>query len=152
LKFDTIEQNRRIGAAVIAMWKAVGVAALADNGGAQAIDRDARTQNYDAIRWTWFAPYDDASSFLALVESGDTTNRSTFSDTKLDELLSMSRETDNTTYRRSLLEQAEKRALDEQAVIPVYFLGNRRLVSPRVMGWRENARAINLTRHLWFAP
>lgn len=148
-KFDTLEQNRRIGTAVIAMWKAIGVVATPDAGGAQAVDRDARTRNYDTVRWTWFAPYDDATSFLGLLEGGESTNRSTFVDAEFDQLMNLARKTGDPAARRSFLEQAERRAFDLQAVIPIYYPSNRRLVQTYVRGWQENPRAVNLTRYLW---
>lgn len=147
-KFDSIDQNRRIGAALVAMWREIGVVAQPDSGGAQAIDRDARTENFESIRWTWFAPYNDATSFLSLLAGGEAINRSTFRDEKFDTLLATARELDDPARRQSVLEQAERRAFELQAVVPIYFAGNRRLVNSSVLGWRENPRGINLTRDL----
>ncbi|MDX2144018.1 MAG: peptide ABC transporter substrate-binding protein [Rhodospirillaceae bacterium] len=147
-KFDTVEQNRRLGVAISAMWKSIGVEVTQDNAGPQAVDAAARTAAYDAVRWTWFAPYDDAVTFLSLLETGNSTNRATYSNPAFDALLAEARATLNAAERRKLLEQAEALAMADDAVIPIYFPGNRRLISPKVSGWTENPRAVNLTRYI----
>jgi oligopeptide transport system substrate-binding protein len=151
-KFDTVEQNRRIGTAISAMWRAAGVQVTQANDGPQVVDKDARTGNFDAVRWTWFAPYDDPTTFLTLLETGNSTNRSTYSNPAFDVLLQKARATLESKARRDLLEQAEAMAMADTAVIPIYFLGNRRLIGPRVDGWVENPRAVNLTRYLSLKP
>ncbi|MBL8643155.1 MAG: peptide ABC transporter substrate-binding protein [Rhodospirillaceae bacterium] len=147
-KFDTVEQNRRLGTAISSMWRGIGAQVTQDNNGPQVVDKDARTGNYDIVRWTWFAPYDDPVTFLTLLETGSSTNRATYSNPGFDALLAKARGTLDLAARRALLEEAEALALKDHAVIPIYFLGNRRLVGPRVTGWQENPRAVNLTRYL----
>jgi oligopeptide transport system substrate-binding protein len=147
-KFDTVEQNRRLGTTISAMWRAAGVQVTQLNDGPQTVDKDARTGNYDVVRWTWFAPYDDPTTFLSLLETGNSTNRSTYSNPAFDALLQQARASLEPKARRTLLQQAEALAMADHAVIPVYFLGNRRLIGPRVRGWIENPRAVNLTRYL----
>lgn len=151
-KFDTVEQNRRLGTAISAMWRAAGVQVTQNNDGPQVVDKDARTGNFDAVRWTWFAPYDDPTTFLSLLETGNSTNRSTYSNPAFDALLQRARATLEPKARRELLQQAEALAMADTAVIPIYFLGNRRLIGPRVDGWLENPRAVNLTRYLTLKP
>lgn len=147
-KFDTVEQNRRLGTAISAMWRAAGVKVTQDNNGPQVVDKDARTGNYDVVRWTWFAPYDDPVTFLSLVEGGNSTNRSTYGNAEVDALLQKARDSLDPQARRKALEAAEALAVADHAIIPIYFLGNRRLISPQVTGWIENPRAVNLTRYL----
>jgi oligopeptide transport system substrate-binding protein len=147
-KFDTVEQNRRLGTAISAMWRAVGAQVTQANDGPQVVDKDARIGNFEAIRWTWFAPYDDPTTFLSLLETGNSTNRSTYSSPAFDALVQKARATLDPKARRELLQEAERLAMTEHAVIPIFFLGNRRLISPQVGNWIENPRAVNLTRYL----
>ncbi|MBL8629316.1 MAG: peptide ABC transporter substrate-binding protein [Rhodospirillaceae bacterium] len=151
-KFDTVEQNRRLGTAISSMWRGLGAQVTQDNNGPQIVDKDARTGNYDAVRWTWFAPYDDPVTFLGLIETGNTTNRATYSSAAFDAALGKARALLDPAARRQALQEAEAIAMKDHAVIPIYFLGNRRLVSPKVQGWIENPRAVNLTRYLTLAP
>jgi oligopeptide transport system substrate-binding protein len=151
-KFDTIEQNRRLGTAISSMWRGVGAQVTQDNNGPQVVDKDARTLNYDVIRWTWFAPYDDAITFLNVLETGSSTNRSTYSSPAFDAAVAKARQTLEPKSRRALLQDAEAIAMRDNAIIPIYFLGNRRLISPKVQGWIENPRAVNLTRYLTVSP
>ncbi len=151
-KFDTIEQNRRLGTAISSMWRGIGAQVTQDNNGPQLVDKDARTLNYDAIRWTWFAPYDDPITFLSVLETGSSTNRATYSNPAFDAALAKARQTLDPMARRAMLQDAEAIAMRDHAIIPIYFLGNRRLISPKVKGWIENPRAVNLTRYLAVTP
>ncbi len=50
--------------------------------------------------------------------------------------------------RAGLLRQAEAIALEDQPVAPVYYFVGRRLVSPRLTGWKHNVRGIHLSRYM----
>ena len=54
-----------------------------------------------------------------------------------------SRETDMAA-RQQLLQQAERQALSDYAVAPIYVDVSRNLVNPKLEGWEDNA----LNRHL----
>jgi oligopeptide transport system substrate-binding protein len=63
----------------------------------------------------------------------------------------MVRESDRTfdqERRFALMREAERLALSDHAVIPIYFYAGRRLIATRVKGWIDNARNVNPTRYL----
>ena len=58
----------------------------------------------------------------------------------------------NPNLRRSYLEEAERVLLSDHAVIPIYFLVSKHLVSPQVRGWGDNVLDYHYSQHLSLAP
>lgn len=147
-KTDPIEQNRRIGVALTSMWKGIGAQVDTDTTGASDVNRDGRTGNFEMIRWTWFGPYDDAATFLGLLDSSNGANVTGYANPDLDAKLAAANAERDSEKREVLLAEAEAIINAEQPVIPLYFHAGRRLVNPVVEGWIDNARSANLTRYL----
>lgn len=147
-KTDPIEQNRRIAVALTSMWRAIGAVVETDTTGASDVNRDGRTGNFEMIRWTWFGPYNDAATFLGLLESTNRANVSGYSNPAFDSKLRTANAARDPERRRALLAEAEAILNQDQPVIPLYFHAGRRLVSPVVQGWIDNSRSANLTRYL----
>lgn len=147
-KTDPIEQNRRIAVALTSMWKGIGAQVDTDTTGASDVNRDGRMGNFEMIRWTWFGPFDDAATFLGLLESSNGANVTGYSNPDLDAKLAAANAERDSEKRDVLLAEAEAIINAEQPVIPLYFHAGRRLVSPVVKGWIDNARSANLTRYL----
>jgi oligopeptide transport system substrate-binding protein len=57
----------------------------------------------------------------------------------------------NPTLRQVYLEDAEKLLLSEHPIMPIYFLVNKNMVSPRVRGWRDNVLNYHYSQHLSLA-
>lgn len=148
LKSDPIEQNRRIAVALTSMWKAIGAQADIDTTGASDVNRDGRTGNFEIIRWTWFGPFNDAATFLGLLDSRNGANVTGYANPAFDSKLSEANAERDETKRITLLAEAEAIINADQPVIPLYFHAGRRLVQPYVKGWTDNPRSANLTRYL----
>src|SRR3546814_19644756 len=56
------------------MWKKIGVSASLKASDFRGIVGDTRAGRFDVIRYQWFAPYDDPSTFLALVRGRSSTH------------------------------------------------------------------------------
>jgi oligopeptide transport system substrate-binding protein len=50
--------------------------------------------------------------------------------------------------RRALLEEAERIALADHPVLPLYFYVNKHLVKPYVMGWTDNVMNVHYSKDL----
>ena len=50
--------------------------------------------------------------------------------------------------RQAYLEEAETLLLSEHPVIPLYFLVNKNMVSPRVRGWQDNVLNYHYSQYL----
>lgn len=147
-KTDPIEQNRRIAVALTSMWRGIGAKVETDTTGASDVNRDGRTGNFEMIRWTWFGPFDDASTFLNLLDSSNGANVTGYANPDLDAKLAAANAERDSAKRETLLAEVEAIINADQPVIPLYFHAGRRLVNPVVKGWVDNARSANLTRYL----
>jgi oligopeptide transport system substrate-binding protein len=50
--------------------------------------------------------------------------------------------------RRDLLEEAERTALHDHPLIPIYFYVNKHLVKPEVQGWYDNVLNVVYSKDL----
>jgi oligopeptide transport system substrate-binding protein len=150
-KTDPIEQNRRIAVALTSMWKAIGANPDVETTGASDVNRDGRTGNFDIIRWTWFGPFDDAATFLGLMDSANGANVTGYVNPDFDAKLRHANATRDPEVRAQLLADAEAILNADHPAIPLYFHAGRRLVSPAVVGWIDNPRSANLSRYLSLA-
>ncbi len=150
-KTDPIEQNRRIAVALTSMWKAIGANPEIETTGASDVNRDGRTGNFDVIRWTWFGPFNDAATFLGLMDSANGANVTGYTNPVFDAKLREANAARDPEMRARLLAEAEAIINTDHPAIPLYFHAGRRLVSPAVVGWIDNPRSANLTRYLSLA-
>jgi oligopeptide transport system substrate-binding protein len=148
LLYDTQEENRRIMVAIAAMWQAIGVKTELTNVEFGALNSRVRGRTYEVARWTYFAPFDDAYSFLQLLRSGNPNNWVGWSNAGYDTLLDRSDLVSEPAARAAMLREAETIMMKEQPVIPIYYYVGRRLVSPRVKDWYDTPRGMTPTRFL----
>jgi oligopeptide transport system substrate-binding protein len=149
LKYSTLEENRRLAVALAAMWQAIGVRATPMNLELNAVNKAARTGDFAMLSYTWFAPNDDAYTFLGLAETGSPSNYSGYSNPAFDRMLREANATLDPGRRAALLSKAEAAMLAEHPSIPVFFYVRRFLVKPYVQGFEPNPRGLNLSR--WMA-
>jgi oligopeptide transport system substrate-binding protein len=148
LRYESQEENRRIVVAMAAMWRAIGVQANPVNTDLSALNRDARTGNFQMVRYTWFAPNDDPYTFLGLLETGNTSNYSRYSNPAYDTALRAANALLDPAARLKGLAEAEALIFADDPVIPVFHYGRRFLVKPHVEGFVPNQRAVNPSRFL----
>ncbi len=96
----------------------------------------------------WVGDFNDAINFLDLLRSGAQQNYGDYANPKFDALLDAARQQRDAAKRGVLLDQAEQIALDDFAIVPVYFGVTQDLVKPYVKGWIANAKNFNRTRWL----
>ncbi len=148
LVYNTLEENRRLAIAMAAMWQAVGVRASPLNRDLIALNKSARTRDFQALLYNWFATNDDPYSFLSLVETGNPSNYSGYSNPRYDSMLREANALADQSARYAKLSEAEAMMLADQPVVPVFFYVRRFLVKPYVQGFTENARGLSLSRWL----
>jgi oligopeptide transport system substrate-binding protein len=154
LRYNSSELHGRIAVAVAGMWKeALGIDTTLHAEEfkvlLQDIDRGDVTQ---VFRASWLADYDDALSFLQVLQSGFGINLPRYSNAEYDALLARAANEIDSTSRRTLLEAAERTMLNDQPVIPLYFYVAKHLVSARLMGWRDNAMNVVYSKQIEVRP
>lgn len=147
-KFGGQESNRRIAVALQSMWEKIGARITLENVGAAGVVTDGRSGNFEAMRYQYYAPFQDPVGFLALLQTGATENLSRHSDPAYDEALTAADRISDPAQRSQALQAVEQKVMAENPVIPIYYNLRNYLVSPRVEGWVDNVRGQYLSRHL----
>jgi len=101
---------------------------------------------------SWIGDYNDAHTFLSLMESDNASNMPRYSNKDFDSLMRSAAEQVDPKGRRLYLEEAERELLADHPVIPLYFYVSKHLVSPDVVGWEDNVLDYHYSQHLSLAP
>jgi ABC-type oligopeptide transport system substrate-binding subunit len=154
LRFNTNDLHRRIALAVQAMWKEeLGVETELINEEFQVLLANMRAAEVTQVfRSSWLGDYNDAHTFLSIMQDGHASNMPRYSNDEFDALMQSAATQTNPDLRRSYLEEAERVLLSDHAVIPIYFLVSKHLVSPAVRGWGDNVLDYHYSHHLSLAP
>ncbi|REC94026.1 peptide ABC transporter substrate-binding protein [Kushneria indalinina] len=152
LRFNSRDDHRRIAVAAAAMWKPLGINIEMVNAEANVHYAEIARGDFDIARASWVADFDDASNFLGILASGNTKNYSGYKSAEFDDLLAQATAEADPDERRELLEQAERQALGDYAMAPIYADAARNLVNPDMSGWEDNAINRHLSRWISINP
>ncbi len=150
IRYNTAEAHRRIVLAVQSMWRDVlGFEATPVNEEYQVLLENIRMQRVTQVfRSSWTGDYNDAHTFLSVMESDNPSNLTGYSNPEYDELMDKAANQTDPALRQVYLEEAEKLLLSDHPVIPLYFYVNKNMVSPRVQGWGDNVLNYHYSQHL----
>ncbi len=125
--------------AIQADWAAIGVKVDLAKEDGQILYQDLRLRNFEAGFGSWFADYNDATSFLGLLQSQTgAQNYGDYKNPAYDALLDQADHEANAARRAQILQHAEAVMLADAAVTPVYFFVSKNLVNPKITGWVDN--------------
>ncbi len=140
---------RRIAVIIASMWKRVGIETTLINTEGKVHFANMRQGNFDIAFAGWQADFNDASSFLYVLDSASTrSNYARYHNPAYDSLLAQAAAMENAGARADLLHKAEEQLMRDQPVIPLYYGVTKNMVSQRVVGWRANAIDTHLSRYL----
>jgi len=135
LLFNTSDNHRKIAEAIQHMWlKELGIEVTLTNKEWMVYLNTVRNMQYDISRAGWIGnlyPY----SFLRTLQSFSPNNDTGYNDPLYDELLLHSTRTLDREQRHELVRRAEKRMLEAEPIIPLYWYTNVFLIDPRVHNW-----------------
>ena len=100
------------------------------------------------MRLGWVGDYDDANTFLEIMQSNHGQNDTGFSDPLFDGLVAEASRTLDSGKRMEILAEAEQLLLEEYPVVPLYFYVTKRLVKPWVKGYKPGIMDHNYSRDL----
>jgi oligopeptide transport system substrate-binding protein len=139
LRYSASEINDRIAVAVASMWKeTLGVEARLVAVEFKTLLADIDRRDVDVFLSNWVGDYNDAYTFAQYLKSDFGVNLPHYRSAAYDALVERAAAEADTAKRRALLEQAERVALADQPLIPIYFFVNKHLVKPRVKGWYDD--------------
>ena len=150
LRYNTSDTQQRIALAVQAMWREVlGAEAHIVNVEFQVLlDQMRERAVTQAFRSSWFGDYNDANTFLAIMQGDSAANLPGYSNPEYDDLMRSAGAQIDLDRRRLYLEEAERVFLADHAVIPLYFYVSKHLVKPGVEGWQDNILDYHYSQHL----
>ncbi len=138
--YNTLEDHRRIGLAVTAMWKQVlgAKVSLTNQEWKVFLDtRQAKTET-QVFRDAWIGDYNDAYTFAELYHSESGLNTTGWGNPEYDHLLGLASIETDLAVRAKYLQQAEAILLEELPIMPIYHYVTVRLVKPWVGGFSPN--------------
>ena len=150
IRYNTSDLHRKIALAVQAMWREVlGVEATLINEEFQVLLANMRDAEITQVfRSSWTGDYNDAQTFLGVLQSDSATNMPRYASEEYDELMARAAAQVDPERRRLYLEEAERVMLTDHPLIPLYVFVSKHLVSPEVRGWGDNVLDYHYSQHL----
>jgi oligopeptide transport system substrate-binding protein len=153
LRYNSAEVHTKLAIAIAAAWKqALGAEVRLTAVEFKSLLQDIDRGDVDVFRSSWVGDYNDAYTFLQYLKSDFGINLPHYENPDYDSLLARAAGEFDTTQRRELLEQAERLALRDHPLIPIYFYVNKHLVKPEVDGWYDNVMNVMYSKDLGLHP
>jgi ABC-type oligopeptide transport system substrate-binding subunit len=139
LRHNTGAAHEKIAIAVSAMWKeALGAEVTLAAEEFKSLLQTIQRGEAEVFRSSWAADTPDPASFLEIFARSHELNLTGYASASYDAALARAAEEMDPATRREILEGLERQIGEDAPVVPLYFMVNRRLVSPRVVGWTDN--------------
>ncbi len=136
LLYNTSEQNKRQAIAAASMWqKNLGAVVTLQNQEWKTLLETRHQAQYDVVRATWCADYNEPSTFLNMLLSGSSNNTAFYHSPEFDQLIQQTLTSADEAKRASLYQQAEAQLDKDSPIVPVYYRVSVRLVKPWVGGF-----------------
>ncbi len=136
LLYNTSEQNKRQAIAAASMWqKNLGAMVTLQNQEWKTLLETRHQAQYDVVRATWCADYNEPSTFLNMLLSGSSINTAFYQSPAFDQLMKQTLTTSDEAKRAALYQQAEAQLDKDSPIVPVYYRVSVRLVKPWVGGF-----------------
>jgi oligopeptide transport system substrate-binding protein len=149
LRYNAGEVHNKVALAVASMWKeALGVEVRLTAVEFKSLLQDIDSGNVDVFRSSWLGDYNDAYTFAQYLKGGFGINLPRYRSSEYDGLLGAAAVEVDAAKRRDLLQQAERVALRDHPLMPIYFYVNKHLVKPEVEGWYDNVMNVVFSKDL----
>jgi oligopeptide transport system substrate-binding protein len=149
LRFNKSALHDRLALAVAAMWKqALGVETRLAAEEFRVLKQTIDARRVQVFRGSWIGDYNDAHSFLQVLEGGFGINLPRYASPAYDALLAESRAAAELQARAALLNEAERVMLVDVPLIPLFFYVSKHLVAERVDGWYDNVMNVTYSKDL----
>ncbi|MGL5948220.1 MAG: peptide ABC transporter substrate-binding protein [Aeromonas sp.] len=151
LLYNTAEVHKKLAIAIASMWqKKLGVAVELTNQEWKSYLDSRQSGQFEVIRASWMADYNDPSAFLGLWHSGHSGNMARFNSPAYDALVTKAASTVDRAARNRLFNEAETLLQIEMPIAPIYQYTNARLIKPTLKGYPiDNPEDVAYSRQLY---
>lgn len=151
LLYNTSESHQKIAIAVASMWKKnLGVDVTLENQEWKTYIDSRNSGNFDVIRASWVGDYNEPSTFLNLLTSGNSSNIARFKNADYDAVIAKASRETSDQVRNSDYNRAEQILAEQAPIAPIYQYTNGRLIKPWVKGYPiTNPEDVAYSRELW---
>lgn len=151
LLYNTSESHQKIAIAVASMWKKnLGVDVTLENQEWKTYIDSRNSGNFDVIRASWVGDYNEPSTFLNLLTSGNSSNIARFNNADYDAVIAKASRETSDQVRNSDYNRAEQILAEQTPIAPIYQYTNGRLIKPWVKGYPiTNPEDVAYSRELW---
>lgn len=133
LIYNTSESHKLIATVAAQMWKQkLGIETELSNYEWKTYLSIRSGQEFDLARSGWCGDYNEASTFLDIMTTGNNANSGRFSNPEVDRLM---REAKMEKDPRSHYEKVEAILAQDMAIIPVYHYSSVFMLKPDIKGW-----------------
>lgn len=133
LVYNTSEAHKSVAIAVSQMWKqTLGVETTLANQEWQTFLEARGNGDFDVARGGWCADYNEASTFLDLMDSGSGYNDSKYNNAEVDALLAEAKTANNP---QANYDKVEEFIAQDTPIIPIYHYAAVNMMAENLEGW-----------------
>jgi len=155
LLYNTAEIHKKMALAIANLWKQkLGARVELTNQEWKTYLDSRQSGQFEVIRSSWVADYNDPSAFLGLWGSHHSGNMARFANPGYDALLTRAASSRDEGERARLFDEAETILQEEAPIAPIYQYTNARLIKPWLKGYPINnpedvaySRQLYLVKH-----
>ncbi|CAK2435914.1 oligopeptide ABC transporter periplasmic binding protein [Vibrio crassostreae] len=139
LLYNTDENHKKVAVALGSMWKkTLGLKVTLENQEWKTYLSSKDTGNFEVARAGWCGDYNEASTFLTLMVSANTTGGQHWGNRDYDTLIDKAINSTSEQERNELYLEAEKLMANDMPIAPIYQYVKTRLLNPHVGGFPTN--------------
>ncbi|MGV3003460.1 ABC transporter substrate-binding protein [Vibrio sp. E150_018] len=140
LLYNTDDNHKKNAVAIASMWKkSLGAVDVTLENQEWKTYLDTRRQgNFDVTRAGWCGDYNEASAFLSLMQSNNSSNDPRYHSKEYDAVMEKALNSTSDEERADLYAEAEKLLARDMPIAPIFQYVKARLVSPLVGGYPMN--------------
>ncbi len=130
--YNTSEGHKKIAIAVSQMWKqTLGVEVTLENQEWKTFLETRGNHDFEVARGAWCGDYNEASTFLDLVQTSSGYNDAAYSNAEVDQLLAEAKSMDDPQPNYTRVEEI---LAEDMPVIPIYHYAGVYMMSPSISG------------------
>lgn len=139
LLYNTSENHKKVAVALGSMWKkTLGLDVTLENQEWKTYLSSKDQGDFEVARAGWCGDYNEASSFLTLMVSSNTTGGQHWGNTDYDAIIDKALHSTSEEERSKLYAEAEALMAKDMPIAPIYQYVKSRLLSPKVGGFPAN--------------